>query len=93
MSYSRCIVAGNSANNARSRQWSDEARGWIASKLDASCGRQSRGVQRRNGTILGASEVYAGKELGIGGDCVSGMKLLARGLELGALGWNYYCKC
>lgn len=85
MSYSRCIVAGNSANNARSRQWSDGARGWIPSKLDASCGRQSRG-QRRNATILGASEVCAGKELGIGGDCVSGMKLLARGLELVALG-------
>ena len=41
--------------------------------------------EMRNATILGASEVCAGKELGIG-DCVSGMKLLARGLELGALG-------
>lgn len=83
MSYLRRIVAGNSANNARRRQWSDGARDWIESKLDALCGRQSRGAKAKCDDF-GCQRSLCGE--GIGGTVVSGMKLLARGLELGALG-------
>lgn len=85
MSYSRCIVAGNSANNARSRRWSDGARGWIASKLDASCGRQSRGAEAKCDNF-GCQRSLCGERIGNWGDCVSGMKLLARGARARSTG-------